>query len=535
MKINQISKPHFYNKNPPINMHNFVENKFVGGDSAKNISFGVVPYADKITEDLLRKEASVLLNSIKNEMKNAKLFDSKRTFTACEDNCESNLAKLFSAQFTKYTNIEKSLQIVYESFKAYFQKVGKNKQIEKHYDSLSNFFNGFLDSETTIKKTGLKLEAANIKTNLQNDINFAKKFNAEKAEEMIISDYQYNLKNETKIFLGQAFAPKEHTYKAALRAVRFLSENEGKAKYIKKSDYEKIIMFLDKYQKFDFENTVAKSNKKFFSPLLTPELKAAPAVKKAEEKVSETLSSNRHAIIDEYESKSKARKDFYETVKNRKRTPEELEQDAKLRGEMKEVLARGRKEHQSFIRLKQESDFSKDPIKNKEEKFEYVTKQVLGRMGFSEESALDGLDMFEKFGVRANYPNETNNTYRLLSEKVMFHPKEDLSDRLLNKFLEVFEKIAVKDETKYKDNEILSEVLVHYTDNLHNVKEETVLRGIKLLKKLTNQKDDVKRLKYTLIEASDAQYKDSQKIKEAIADLEEAVKDCPLYFRLPNK
>lgn len=535
MKIHQIRTPYFYNKNHSVNQYNSVENGFIGGDGFEKISFGIIPCSDKITEDTLKKEASILLNSINNDANNAKLFKKEKAYITCEKDCESGLDYLLTAQFSRYIDIEDSLQIVYDSFKSYFQKTGKNKQIEKHSDSLSDFFNNFLNSETITKKTELKFVAADIKSKLQSDINFAKNFNANKAEEVITADYQQSLQQITKKFFGLKLAPKEQTYKEALRAVCSLSESVAKARYIKKSDYEKIITFLDKYQKFDFENIVTKPNTKNSSPISTPEIKIPKEVIKAEEKISETLSTKRHEIISEYESKSKALKEFCATVKGRKRTPEEMQQDAKLRGELNEVLERGRKEHQSFIRLKQESDFSTNPIKNKEEKFDYILKEVLGKMKFSEESALDGLDMFKKFGTRANYPNQPNTTYDLLCESVMFHPKESLTDRLLSKFLDVFEEIAVKNETKYKDNELLSEVLVHYTDNLHNAKEETVLRGIKLLKKLTNQKDDVKRLKYTLLDASDAQYKDSQKIKEAITDLEEVVKDCPLYYRLPNK
>ena len=109
-----------------------------------------------------------------------------------------------------------------------------------------------------------------------------------------------------------------------------------------------------------------------------------------------------------------------------------------------------------------------------------------------------------------------------------------MTDRLLNKFLDVWEKISEKNVDKYKDNEFLCDVLVDFTLDKKNVSEDSIVRGLKLLKKLTNQKQDVERLDYTLLRDYDAQYKDSKKIKDAIDDLKDYVKDCPFYYRLPE-
>ena len=89
-------------------------------------------------------------------------------------------------------------------------------------------------------------------------------------------------------------------------------------------------------------------------------------------------------------------------------------------------------------------------------------------------------------------------------------------------------------DKKYKDNETLRSVLVHFTDGIKNATEETLLKGISLLKKLTNQREDAERLGYTLLQAPQAQYKDSERIKQAIEDLTQYVKDYPQYYRLPE-
>ena len=239
-----------------------------------------------------------------------------------------------------------------------------------------------------------------------------------------------------------------------------------------------------------------------------------------------------YSLLEEYEAKLKAHKDFVKTLQGRKRTPEEQQQEKDLRKAWLEIKEQARKDNVSFVRKKQEADFSQDPVKNKQEKLDYLNKEVLGKMQVSEASALDGLEMFEQFAQRYVFPNGQKN-YDLMAEDIMFRPKEELTDRLLNKFIDVWSKISQKDDTKYKDNETLRAVLVKFCEGTKNAKEETILKGLALLKKLTNQKDDVQRVEYTLLKASDAQYKDSVKIQQAIDDLKQYVKDCPQYYNLP--
>ena len=239
-----------------------------------------------------------------------------------------------------------------------------------------------------------------------------------------------------------------------------------------------------------------------------------------------------YSLLEKYEAKLKAHKDFVKTLQGRKRTPEEQQQEKDLRKAWLEIKEQARKDNVSFVRKKQEADFSQDPVKNKQEKLDYLNKEVLGKMQVSEASALDGLEMFEQFAQRYVFPNGQKN-YDLMAEDVMYRPKEELTDRLLNKFIDVWAKLSQKDDTKYKDNETLRAVLVKFCEGTKNAKEETILKGLALLKKLTNQKDDVQRVEYTLLKASDAQYKDSVKIQQAIDDLKQYVKDCPQYYNLP--
>ena len=240
-----------------------------------------------------------------------------------------------------------------------------------------------------------------------------------------------------------------------------------------------------------------------------------------------------YSLLDEYLKRAKIHHEYAAPLRNRAKTPEEKIQEEKLRKAYRSLRDKAREENISFVRIKQESDFSSDPIKNAQEKFEYIDKQVLPYIDVSEASALDALDMFGKFGTRYVYPNGRKN-YEILTTYLVGRPKEEMTDRLLNKFLDVWEKISEKNVDKYKDNEFLCDVLVDFTLDKKNVSEDSIVRGLKLLKKLTTQKQDVERLDYTLLRDYDAQYKDSKKIKDAIDDLKDYVKDCPFYYRLPE-
>ena len=271
-----------------------------------------------------------------------------------------------------------------------------------------------------------------------------------------------------------------------------------------------------------------------------PEVREANPIKtnnttEAKPATGVTLKPIKHdySLLDEYKRKRKIHHEYAEPLRNRTKTPEEKIQEEKLRKAYRSLRDKAREENISFVRIKQESDFSIDPVKNAQEKFEYIDKQVLPYIDVSEASAMDALEMFGKFGTRYVYPNGRKN-YEILTTYLICRPEQEMTDRLLNKFLDVWEKISEKNVDKYKDNEYLCDVLVSFVRLKKNIEEDTILRGLKLLKKLTNQKEDVERIEYSLIGDYDAKYKDSKKIKEAIEDLKEYVKDCPVYYRMPE-
>ncbi|MFR1503215.1 MAG: hypothetical protein ACLSUS_03820 [Opitutales bacterium] len=514
------------------------------------ISFGSAAQKQEVSEEALKQDAQVFLKSLEKEQE-----DIKKARFLYFDNIDIKCRKKLKdkALFRQIDPID-AFNAVYEDFSPYYIKKGEIKQIEKYSSSLNYLFNSFLNAQSKLEKNELKNIALQIKAEMQKDMLYAGKYNKDRDMQISVDEYFYllgNYQNRIKKFMQ--LADKDIAYTEALKVIEPLCNREGKVRHIKYTGYEKIVKFLDKFEKFNFEDAIFKPTPKTpdISPAVnksepvetvnTPKTETKPdSVKtnnttEAKPATGVTLKPIKHdySLLDEYKRRVKIHKEYAEPLRNRAKTPEEKIQEEKLRKAWLALREKAREENISFVRIKQESDFSSDPVKNKQEKFQYIAKQVLPYLNVSEASALDGLEMFAKFGTRYVYPNGRKN-YEILTEGISFRPDEEMTDRLLNKFLDVWEKISEKNIDKYKDNEYLCDVLVYFTRLKKNIEEDTILRGLKLLKKLTNQKQDVDRIEYSLIGDYHAKYKDSKKIKDAIDDLKDYVKDCPFYYRLPE-
>ena len=506
------------------------------------ISFGSAAQKQEVSEEALKQEAQVFLNSLKKEqdvIKKARLLYPDKIDIKCRK-------KLNDMALFRQIDPNDAFRAVYEDFAPYYIQKGEINQIEKYSSSLNYFFNSFLNAQSEWEKNELKNTALQIKTEMQKDLLSAGKYNKDREEQISIDEYLYFLGNsQNRIKKFMQLADKDIAYKEALKVIEPLCSMAGRVRYIKYSDYEKMVKFFDKFEKFNFEDTIFKQPQKTpdVNPAVNkpkPEVREADPIKtnnttEAKPATDVTLKPIKHdySLLDEYKRRVKIHKEYADPLRNRAKTPEEKIQEEKLRKAWLELRQKAREENISFVRIKQESDFSTDPVKNAQEKREYIAQHVLPYLDVSEASAMDGLDMFAKFGTRCIYPNGRKN-YEILTTNLTCRPDEEMTDRLLNKFLDVWEKISEKNVDKYKDNEYLCDVLVSFVRLKKNIEEDTILRGLKLLKKLTNQKEDVERIEYSLIGDYDAKYKDSKKIKEAIEDLKEYVKDCPVYYRMPE-
>ncbi len=267
-----------------------------------------------------------------------------------------------------------------------------------------------------------------------------------------------------------------------------------------------------------------------------PEVKPTPVepVKPQTVEVIENATKpNRYALIDEYDRRTKARVEFRNRTRGRALTPDEKIERDRLRQEWSEIYHRLIPEHQSIIRTKTAADFA-----NETEKQNYIMNYVLPRMDMSEESALDALDMFEQFGFRADYPRNDiiiDTTMTKLGSGIYTIPKECRSDKLLRRFIDVFAKFADNKIRRHPDDDELAAVLTSFVKKGHDIQEDTVLRGIELMKKIICQKANHERLESALVSSFDAKFKDSQPIKDALEELKVIVKDMQYRLRADDK
>ncbi len=305
-----------------------------------------------------------------------------------------------------------------------------------------------------------------------------------------------------------------------------------------------------------FEPEPEPSHKRRIRPLLrderpweTHQRKQSPATKPIEKKPVEEVKTkpveenvekkplkeipNRYALIDEYDRRTKARVEFRKRTQGRTLTPDEKIERDRLRQEWSDIYHRLIPEHQSIIRTKTATDFTSEA-----EKQDYIMNYVLQRMDMSEESALDALNMFEQFGFRADFPRDDiiiDTTMTKLGCGIYTIPKECRSDKLLRRFIDVFGKFADNKSRRHPDDNELAAVLTSFVKKGHDIQEDTVLRGIELMKKIICQKANYERLDKVLVSSFDAKFKDSQPIKDALEELQQVAKDLKYILGADDK
>jgi len=237
----------------------------------------------------------------------------------------------------------------------------------------------------------------------------------------------------------------------------------------------------------------------------------------------------RYTLVDEYDKRMKARAEFRNKTRGRALTPEEKAESDRLRLEWKEISDRIIPEHQSIVKTKTAADFANDVEKKK-----YIMNYVLPRMYKSEESALDALDMFEQFGFRADYPTDDGvtlvTTLTNLSNSIYSMPKECRSDKLLKRFIEVYGKYADNIPREFPDDDGLYCPLIRYGENGIDIQEDTILKGLELMKKIACQKAMYEGLDTALVSGYNAKFKNSEPVKKALEELKDVVKD--MKYRL---
>lgn len=199
-----------------------------------------------------------------------------------------------------------------------------------------------------------------------------------------------------------------------------------------------------------------------------------------------------------------------------------------IQRDMINVQRKACKENVSLVPKK---EFS--PNATEQERFDYFMKEVFPVMNSSEASALDGLEMFEKYGVNKAYDKNGSpwTTMFELEGGVVTIDRNapavngsrpvTITDRLANRYLDVFAKYAKKEQGDARN-------LAFFFENSHKImSEETALKYIATLKKFVFAQDFVIDPQICFVDRNLGRFKDNPKIIAAMDDLIEHVKDLP--------
>jgi len=169
---------------------------------------------------------------------------------------------------------------------------------------------------------------------------------------------------------------------------------------------------------------------------------------------------------------------------------------------------------------------------DEDEKITYVQCALL-EADANEASAMDALSAFEKYGSRYTYgPNNSKNIrtgmadLSLAIDKIADKLESEPADRVINKYLDLFNKFARADG-EYTDTRLLRLLIERHQSKMS---EETVLKLIDTLKKFSFEKAQSWSVRRYILE--DAYTKrtpeELSRIEARLQELEEIVKDMPM-------
>jgi len=167
-----------------------------------------------------------------------------------------------------------------------------------------------------------------------------------------------------------------------------------------------------------------------------------------------------------------------------------------------------------------------NPAQFAKEKFEYIQK-VMNRMDENEASALEGLDMFEKYGIRVRYGKY--NERETLSDLALAVSctKPAPTDKVLKRFVEVYnDKIKIKDEVEsFRASSNLRYILDNHA---REMTKDTALMYVDAMKRTSFDKNDWYTANTELVENIYNHFtkEEVEEMTPHVEKLGELLKDC---------
>ena len=176
-------------------------------------------------------------------------------------------------------------------------------------------------------------------------------------------------------------------------------------------------------------------------------------------------------------------------------------------------------------------EFSPNPLEQVKEKREYL-EDIIYKMRTNEASYYDGLLEFEKYGKREKFTYTGCTTLRELADNF---PKENVTEKTVNKFMDIYDRMAIF--ARGKDAQGLTQDIdwqgfINVIEQPGVLKtEEQAERAIKICKRLVWLDKPIKDLYYNLVKNEGAVFKDNKKIEQQIRSLHQSAKELRSQYK----
>jgi hypothetical protein len=183
---------------------------------------------------------------------------------------------------------------------------------------------------------------------------------------------------------------------------------------------------------------------------------------------------------------------------------------------------------QSFIPKPNFTCGEENPAQFAKEKFEYM-QRMTSYVSKNEASALEGLDMFKKYGEKIKYGKFGQDTLTDLTISISCLD-EKMTDKVLSRYLNVYNKFATKKDEYFHDAANLSWLLEkHYSTP---ISKDTAIKYIEALKKTAYQGEQAHVCKLYLLDpefgpAKNWSKEEFKEVTNAVTELKEILKDKP--------
>ena len=169
---------------------------------------------------------------------------------------------------------------------------------------------------------------------------------------------------------------------------------------------------------------------------------------------------------------------------------------------------------------------------SEQEKIKYI-QSALSQASINEASAMDALNVFEKFGSRYQYGSykafNTNNgisDLALAVEQIADKLDANIADKAMSKYIDLFNKYARVDG-EYTDARRLTRLIERNNDKMS---EQTVIKFIESLKKFSFERSQTWSIRKYIVENNFSQRGSDEllRIESKLLELEDIVKDMPM-------